>query len=148
MMSKVSNGASCSPLCFCQVNFVKHRLGLGSVLAVLLDLSSHAHNPPQSQRPAVNVRPHKTMKQCWLWPLLHGWLCVCGVWLLPCVHLQVWDVSSGAVVFEVGSKSVNKEAWPLLQWSQGDAALFHGVTNTVHQYTSTDGFKGEESEGE
>lgn len=46
-------------------------------------------------------------------------------------------------MFEVGVKSVNKEAWPLLHWSAGDVSLFHGVTNTVHQYSRADGFKGE-----
>jgi hypothetical protein len=56
---------------------------------------------------------------------------------------QVWDASSGGIVFEVGAKSVNKEAWPLLHWSQGDVSLFHGVTNTVHQYSRADGFKSE-----
>lgn len=57
--------------------------------------------------------------------------------------VQVWDVSTGAVVFEVGSKSVHKEAWPLLHWGTNDQSLFHGVTNTVHQYSRADGFKGE-----
>lgn len=57
--------------------------------------------------------------------------------------MQVWDVSSGSVVFEVGVKSINKEAWPLLHWGANDAVLFHGVTNTVHQYSRADGFKGE-----
>jgi uncharacterized protein with WD repeat len=55
----------------------------------------------------------------------------------------VWDVASSAVVFEVGAKSVHKEAWPLLHWGAEDASLFHGVTNTVHQYSRGDGFKGE-----
>jgi translation initiation factor 2A len=59
------------------------------------------------------------------------------------VCAQVWDVSTGAVVFEVGSKSVHKEAWPLLHWGTEDQSLFHGVTNTVHQYSRADGFKGE-----
>lgn len=60
-----------------------------------------------------------------------------------CVNdVQVWDVSSGAVVFEVGAKSVHKEAWPLLHWGAEDVTLFHGVTNTVHQYSRADGFKG------
>lgn len=56
---------------------------------------------------------------------------------------QVWEVASGGVVFEVGAKSVHKEAWPLLHWGAEDASLFHGVTNTVHQYSRADGFKGE-----
>lgn len=68
---------------------------------------------------------------------LEAVLCVCAV----CV--QVWDVSTGAVVFEVGAKSVHKEAWPLLHWGTDDKSLYHGVTNTVHQYSRADGFKGE-----
>jgi uncharacterized protein with WD repeat len=55
--------------------------------------------------------------------------------------LQAWDTATGAVVLELGVKSVNKEAWPLLQWGQGDEAAFHGVTNTVHQYSRASGFK-------
>jgi hypothetical protein len=46
-------------------------------------------------------------------------------------------------VFEVSAKSVHKEAWPLLHYGADDATLFHGVTNTVHQYSRADGFKGE-----
>lgn len=56
---------------------------------------------------------------------------------------QVWDVSSGSVVFEVGAKSVHKDAWPMLHYGPQDASLFHGVTNTVHQYNRADGFKSE-----
>jgi hypothetical protein len=52
-------------------------------------------------------------------------------------------VSTGAVAFEVGARSVHKEAWPLLHYGADDASLFHGVTNTVHQYSRADGFKGE-----
>lgn len=55
----------------------------------------------------------------------------------------MWDAATGAVVFEVGAKSVHKEAWPLLHWGANDTSLFHGVTNTVHQYSRADGFKGE-----
>lgn len=62
-----------------------------------------------------------------------GCVCYCVV--------QVWDVGSGAAVLELGVKSVNKESWPLLQWSQGDDAVYHGVTNTVHQYSKASGFK-------
>jgi hypothetical protein len=51
------------------------------------------------------------------------------------------------VVLELGVKSVNKEAWPLLQWAQGDEAAFHGVTNTVHQYSRASGFKSEQAIG-
>jgi uncharacterized protein with WD repeat len=57
--------------------------------------------------------------------------------------LQTWDTASGAVVLQLGVKSVNKEAWPLLHWAQGDEAAFHGVTNTVHQYSRASGFKSE-----
>lgn len=63
----------------------------------------------------------------------------------PCwrraLHLQVWDVTTGAVLLELGVKSVNKEAWPLLHWGAGDEAVYHGVTNTVHQYSKASGFK-------
>lgn len=52
-------------------------------------------------------------------------------------------MSSGSVVFEVGAKSVNKDAWPMLHYGPQDASLFHGVTNTVHQYSRADGFKSE-----
>jgi len=46
------------------------------------------------------------------------------------------------VVLELAVKSVNKEFWPLLQWANGDELLYHSVTNTVHQYSRTTGFKG------
>lgn len=59
----------------------------------------------------------------------------------PCT--QAWDTATGSVVLELGAKSVNKEAWPLLQWGAGDEAAFHGVTNTVHQYSRASGFKSE-----
>jgi hypothetical protein len=62
---------------------------------------------------------------------------------LPLFAPQVWDVSSGTVVFELGVKSVNKDAWPMLHYGPQDASLFHGVTNTVHQYSRADGFKSE-----
>jgi hypothetical protein len=57
-------------------------------------------------------------------------------------HVKVWQLADGAAVFQVGVKSLNKDAWPLLHWSHGDAALLHAVTNTVHQYAAADGFKG------
>eukprot|EP00878_Enallax_costatus_P018803 GHUV01019817.1.p1 GENE.GHUV01019817.1~~GHUV01019817.1.p1 ORF type:complete len:612 (+),score=207.58 GHUV01019817.1:53-1888(+) len=59
----------------------------------------------------------------------------------PAKNIKVWDASSGSLVFEVGVKSVNKDSWPLLQWSRADEALYHGVTNTVHQYSRADRFK-------
>lgn len=60
--------------------------------------------------------------------------------LLPC--LQVWEVATQLPVLELHSKSVTKESWPLVQWTAGDAAAYHMVTNTVHIYSRNDGFKG------
>eukprot|EP00775_Hariotina_reticulata_P012065 gene12064-12206_t len=59
----------------------------------------------------------------------------------PAKNIKVWEVASGLVVLELGVKSVNKESWPLLQWSHGDEVLYHSVTNTVHQYSRATGFK-------
>ncbi|WIA28435.1 hypothetical protein OEZ86_010979 [Tetradesmus obliquus] len=59
----------------------------------------------------------------------------------PAKNIKAWDTATGSVVLELGAKSVNKEAWPLLQWGAGDEAAFHGVTNTVHQYSRASGFK-------
>ncbi|KAF6264398.1 eukaryotic translation initiation factor eIF2A-domain-containing protein [Scenedesmus sp. NREL 46B-D3] len=59
----------------------------------------------------------------------------------PAKNIKAWDTATGAVVLELGVKSVNKENWPLLHWAQGDDAAFHGVTNTVHQYSRASGFK-------
>lgn len=63
-------------------------------------------------------------------------------WMCMSHFLQVWDLSTCSVVFEVGVKSVTKESWPLLHWCHGDEGVYHGVTNTVHQYSRADGFKG------
>jgi translation initiation factor 2A len=80
------------------------------------------------------MRRHTLSKVCPLDSLL---------FLTTAVLVQAWDTATGAVVLELGVKSVNKENWPLLHWAQADEAAFHGVTNTVHQYSRASGFKSE-----
>lgn len=55
-------------------------------------------------------------------------------------NLKVWDLASGQCVLALSQKSVNKDTWPPLHWSAGDASVAHMVTNTVHVYSRADGF--------
>lgn len=60
----------------------------------------------------------------------------------PC-QSQVWEVSSGRMVFSMAHKQVAKDAWPVLHWAHDDSCFMHMVTNTLHVYSRADGFAGE-----
>lgn len=38
---------------------------------------------------------------------------------------------------------MNKDSWPVLQWSCDDSVVVHMVTNTLHCYNRQEGFSGE-----
>ncbi|KAG1655542.1 hypothetical protein FOA52_013815 [Chlamydomonas sp. UWO 241] len=61
----------------------------------------------------------------------------------PGKNLKIWALtgpSAGTMVLGLPQKQVNKEQWPVAHFSDGDSALTHCVVNTVHVYSSEDGF--------
>ncbi|MEW5320441.1 MAG: hypothetical protein WDW38_011515 [Sanguina aurantia] len=59
---------------------------------------------------------------------------------LPAKNLKVWDLATKACVLALCQKTVNKDSWPVLEWSCDDSVVVHMVTNTLHCYSRQDGF--------
>jgi uncharacterized protein with WD repeat len=57
--------------------------------------------------------------------------------------LQVWQLSSGAVVLSLFQRSFSRDAWPSVQFVADESLAFHQVTNAINIYACADWAAGE-----
>ncbi|KAH7445650.1 hypothetical protein KP509_01G018900 [Ceratopteris richardii] len=57
-------------------------------------------------------------------------------------NVTLWNVASGAVVFQQSQKTFSKEVWPIIQFSNDESVACRTVTNEVHFFDPMDFAKG------
>lgn len=59
---------------------------------------------------------------------------------------QVWNATTLEPVFKYSLKTVSKDAWPALSWSNDDSAFAVAVPNAAHVFNASDSFASKRSE--